>query len=236
MRTERQIEASRENGGKSRGPISDEGKTASARNGITHGLSGGHKFLYKNEPDGPYNELHAQYTEMLQPANGVERNLVDQLVSAAWRMQRIDGIEAGIINLELDGQKYFISERFKNCGPDDRMALAFGSPGASASMGLAGRYLARARRCYDSAYKILREVQRDRVKREGLASPTSTTPATPRATTSTTPTEPRPTGSGALLPSEPKTAQSPLGPRANVIYLTPTEHPVLQRPNDKMKQ
>jgi hypothetical protein len=90
MRTEKQNEASRRNGAKSKGPITEEGKAKSSLNGTKHGLSGSHRFLYSNERDDLYQELLTHYMTLFAPANGVEEDLVRQIVVASWRMKRID--------------------------------------------------------------------------------------------------------------------------------------------------
>ncbi len=50
QRTEKQRQASRENGKKSRGPTSPEGKDVSKFNGVTHGLCAVHLILPGEDP------------------------------------------------------------------------------------------------------------------------------------------------------------------------------------------
>jgi hypothetical protein len=170
MRTEKQIEASRRNGAKSKGPITEEGKAISSLNGTTHGLSGGHRFLYNNERDDLYLELFAHYQKLFNPANGVEEDLVRQIVTASWRMKRIETIEAATVDVQMDRQRKWVDKEYKAIDNDTRLALAFQTNTVSDTVALAGRYHARALRCFNSAYKILRELQRDRLKAESVRS------------------------------------------------------------------
>jgi hypothetical protein len=61
-RTPAQIEASRRNGARSRGPDTDAGKARSARNGTRHGLRGGPFALLPSEDPDEFAELHAAVT------------------------------------------------------------------------------------------------------------------------------------------------------------------------------
>jgi hypothetical protein len=56
-------EIARENGRKSKGPISEEGKQRSSRNGIRHGLSANQNTLLSMESAEEYDEVY-------QPKNG----------------------------------------------------------------------------------------------------------------------------------------------------------------------
>ena len=171
MRSDKQIEASRRNGAKSKGPITEEGKAISSLNGTTHGLSGSHRFLYANERDDLYQELFTQYRTLFAPANGVEEDLVRQIVAASWRMKRIEGIEAAIVDVQMERQRKSVDKDYKDIEEDTRQALAFLTHTVGDTVTLVGRYHARALRSYNSAYKILRELQRDRLKREALQPP-----------------------------------------------------------------
>ena len=76
MRTEKQIEASRTNGRRSQGPVTAEGKRRSSQNALRHGRS---------ENFQTYLEEHI---DRFQPADYVEMNVVEEMVSATWRLHR----------------------------------------------------------------------------------------------------------------------------------------------------
>ena len=171
MRTEKQNQASRRNGAKSKGPVTEEGKAKSALNGTKHGLSGSHRFLYSNERDDLYQELLTHYMTLFAPANGVEEDLVVQIVVASWRMKRIDNIEAAIVDVQMEKQSTWVNKNYKDIDSDTRQGLAFQTNTVGDTVALTGRYHARALRSYNTAYKILRELQRDRLKREAQHPP-----------------------------------------------------------------
>ena len=171
MRTDKQVEASRRNGAKSKGPITEEGKAKSSLNGTKHGLSGGHRVLYCNERDDLYQELLAHYMTLFAPVNGVEEDLVLQIVVASWRMKRADNIEAAVVDIQMEKQKKWVDKTYQDIDDDTRQGLAFQTKTVGDTVALSGRYHARAIRSYNTAYKILRELQRDRLKREAQLPP-----------------------------------------------------------------
>ena len=89
-------EASRENGAKSRGPRTPEGKARSARNALKHGLRA-EKFLVLADEDAvAFEALQAALLAELAPEGAVQTVLAERVVSAAWRLRRADEIEAGV--------------------------------------------------------------------------------------------------------------------------------------------
>ena len=187
MRTDKQNEASRRNGAKSKGPVTEEGKAKSSLNGITHGLSGSHRFLYSNERDDLYQELLNHYMTVFAPANGVEADLVHQIVTASWRMKRIDNIEVAVVDVQMEKQSKWVDKNYKDIDSETRQGLAFQTQTVGDTVALDGRYHARALRSYNTAYKILRELQRDRFKREAQATTASMHAVTKRTQESRNP-------------------------------------------------
>ena len=61
-RSPAQQSASRVNGARSRGPVTDAGRTRAARNGIRHGLRGGPFALLPGEDTDEFARLHAAVT------------------------------------------------------------------------------------------------------------------------------------------------------------------------------
>ena len=100
MRTERQKQAARANGAKSRGPITPEGKLASSRNAITHGLLAG-TIVLKGESEERFNALLADLHAELQPQTSVEITLIETMAAARWRQLRIWGIEKATMEHQM---------------------------------------------------------------------------------------------------------------------------------------
>src|SRR6266496_5435292 len=103
MRTPAQIEASRRNGARSHGPKTPEGKAISSMNALRHGMTAKALLLTNEDPEA-YIQLANAYYEKFQPADDVERDLVDEMVIAKWRQRRAWTNEAALLDLEMDHQ------------------------------------------------------------------------------------------------------------------------------------
>ena len=87
------VEASRQNGAKSRGPKTPEGKARSAQNALRHGLRA-EKYLVLPEEDGAeFAGLEAALVEELAPVGALQTVLARRVAVAAWRLARADRIE-----------------------------------------------------------------------------------------------------------------------------------------------
>jgi hypothetical protein len=128
MRTKKQIEASRRNGAKSKGPVTPEGKARVARNAITHGLSAAPKpgavVVLDTESDQEFDDLLNSYREIHRPANLAEERLVFEIAAAQWRIQRAITMETAAINHEVKSQKEWM--RGKTSDDATSTAIAFG--------------------------------------------------------------------------------------------------------------
>ena len=92
-RSPAQQAASRANGARSRGPVTDAGRTRAARNGTRHGLRGGPFALLPGEDADEFAQLHAAVTADWAPRDAYERRWVRELVAAMWRQDRLRGLE-----------------------------------------------------------------------------------------------------------------------------------------------
>src|ERR1700722_8901502 len=92
MRTNRQIEASRTNGSKSRGPVTQEGKLASSRNAIKHGVLS-ECIVLPGERADSFQSLTADLFEEHRPVGSTEEDLVEMMAVSRWRRMRIWSLE-----------------------------------------------------------------------------------------------------------------------------------------------
>ena len=92
MRTEKQLQASRLNGAKSRGPVTAEGKHRVSRNAVTHGFYS-QQILLAGENHAEFHSLAARYYDQFQPADHLETELVDMMIAARWRQLRLWNIQ-----------------------------------------------------------------------------------------------------------------------------------------------
>ena len=104
MRSEKQIQASRANGARSRGPVTAQGKRNSSRNNLRHGFSIHDSSLDRNPP-AAFTYLKAQYTADFQPATAQEIHLVHAMAVARWRIFLVQEAEKRALDKALAGQK-----------------------------------------------------------------------------------------------------------------------------------
>jgi hypothetical protein len=157
-------DTARANGAKSRGPTTAEGKEKSSRNALQHGLtaSNGNILLDCEDPT-QFDEFFSKFLGIHEPATPAEKDIVEEMIAARWRIRRMLTIETGLLNAEI------LTQQSKSESPDPtvHLASAFRSlSDDSRSLALASRYEARLQRLYDRAYKTLREVQQARKSEE----------------------------------------------------------------------
>jgi len=93
--TEAQINANRENAQKSTGPRSTQGKAASNRNGLTHGLCAG-KHILPGEDPGDFLFLVQDLFNTFRPVGEAEEKPVLRIAAGQWRLDRAFPMEAGL--------------------------------------------------------------------------------------------------------------------------------------------
>jgi hypothetical protein len=98
--TEGQINANRESAKKSTGPRTAEGKAASSRNGLKHGLCADKHILPGEDPEDFLFLLKDLY-DRFHPVGEGEEKLVLRIAAAQWRLDRAFPIEAGIYRNRL---------------------------------------------------------------------------------------------------------------------------------------
>jgi len=103
--TEKQLAANRRNAQKSTGPQTPEGRTVSKMNAMKHGILSKQVLVdgrFYNERASELEALHQRFWEEYQPSGPVEEMLVDQIVTAHWRLRRALTAESGEIALSVD--------------------------------------------------------------------------------------------------------------------------------------
>jgi hypothetical protein len=105
----KQIAANRRNAVKSTGPRTPQGRAVSRMNALKHGILSKQvlvRGLILQESSEELEALHRRFWEELQPAGPLEEMLVDQIVTAHWRLRRALTAESGEIALNVDtGQR-----------------------------------------------------------------------------------------------------------------------------------
>ncbi len=117
MNIPRHITASKRNGRLSRGPATSEGRQASARNSLRHGLLA-QTIVLDDESQPFFDELLHEFTLEHQPSTPSACALVQKLTTAYWRQMRSWSIEKSIVDEEM-------ALHDSDCPPAVRAARAF---------------------------------------------------------------------------------------------------------------
>jgi hypothetical protein len=164
MATIRQIDAARENGKRSKGPVTAEGKARSSRNALKHGMHSSAVVL-NNELSSIYDTLRTDYIAEYQPANRREHHLVETIVDAIWRLNRILTIESASLDYEIDKQRRNPEDPGRKLDEGTRAALAFTKLAQSGNtLGLLSRHEGRLRRTIERASLRLEEMKKCKIE------------------------------------------------------------------------
>ncbi len=98
--------ASAENGRRSRGPITEEGKEKSRQAVLKHGLCAKTIVLLPVEQPELFDEDFKRYAEKLQPADDVEYHQVMNIAAANWRLGRAMGMEKALLTMNTHDTAY----------------------------------------------------------------------------------------------------------------------------------
>jgi hypothetical protein len=147
MSSLRRVLSSRANGARSKGPLTAEGKRRSSQNAVTHGLLATQIVMSDESPEG-FAAVVAEHIARIQPADGVELGMVEEMVASHWRLRRAWAIETRLLENQAAAQT----------SPDslDRIANAFQDLAAKPALPLLHRYQTRLHLDYQrTLYTIL---------------------------------------------------------------------------------
>lgn len=162
MRTLKQIEASRINGAKSRGPVTPEGKNVSARNSTTHGLCS-RDVVLTNEDPAAWESVQTSFLQHWTPSDDMEILLVEEMAACHWKLIRAESMETALLNMEMDILAPEIERTFKKIDEQSRQAISIKSlVDNSAVLAQLDRQQARLSRQFDRAWKRLDQLRKDR--------------------------------------------------------------------------
>ncbi len=142
MSSLRRILASRANGARSAGPVTAQGKRKSSQNAVSHGLLARHIVMRDESPEG-FQSVLDDHLCRLQPADGVEVGLVEEMVAAHWRLRLAWALETRLLENEAAAQS--------SGDALDRIANGFAELAAKPSLALMHRYQTRLHLNYQRA-------------------------------------------------------------------------------------
>lgn len=103
-RTPAQQAASRLNGAKSRGPVSEAGKNTVSRNALKHGLTAKNTnpetLLLSQEAQEAFEEYRKRFLADLAPVGEIEVDLAERILLASWRVRRAWQLDAQVLELD----------------------------------------------------------------------------------------------------------------------------------------
>ena len=146
--TENQRNASRENGAKSNGPKTEEGKARSSLNSLKHGATA-KRVLLNTESLEAFMDLVEGYYDDFQPVKQSECDMVEEMVISKWRQRRDWSNEVALLEVEMDEQTPKIEKEYQQIKHAYRFALAFKNlADTSKALQLNMRYETAHRRAY----------------------------------------------------------------------------------------
>ncbi len=159
MISERQQDANRRNAAKSHGPITPEGRAAVRHNALKHGFTAAEIILPTVEEKIDFEQFRAAFEAEHQPVGPTEQVLVEDIVTARWRLNRIRKMEPGFFALRREVLKDSITE-FSTLDPQAQLALiVLDDARDSDTYGKMSRYEGRFERTFHKALKELQRLQ-----------------------------------------------------------------------------
>jgi hypothetical protein len=165
MSSRQRRKIARQNGAKAAGSKTPEGLQKSSMNALRYGLTA-MTLVLSNESQPKFDHMLQAYIARFQPIDEIELNLVDEMVAARWRQQRIWMIQTASMNSEMDKQEDYINETFIKCTEPTRIGIAFMAMGKDNALEQMMRYENSYSRMHDRAMKALMRLQEARLKEE----------------------------------------------------------------------
>jgi len=145
-----QLAANTANAQLSTGPRTPEGKAISSKNSFKHGLSS-RDCIVAPEDQPEFDKMLDSYSQELRPVGQLEQDLFQQFLLAAWNLRRIRRLES-----------------VKTSINDPRCVDPLLDPILDTHYDRLSRYHSRFERTFSRSLKHLKELQTDRVLRDGL--------------------------------------------------------------------
>jgi hypothetical protein len=195
-RTLSKAESSRINGAHSNGPSSTQGKLNSANARLKHGAYS-KRILMDCESEEGYDFFKSTFVNLFLPADPFEAECVESMVTARWRIRRLEATEASNLNIALAANKEKVAETFEAIDIVHERAVAVQDQ--MAALDANTRVQERLHRIYDRNFKLLANYR----KQSGRAVPVKA-PAEPDPLPTTNLTD-EPTAEPSTSPSHAST-------------------------------
>jgi hypothetical protein len=154
-------QVNRDNAKNSTGPRTEEGKNASRLNALNHGLASSQVVL-PHESREDYEKMKAAFEEAHDAGSDFERELLNRMIDAWWRLQRAWRVETQF----LAQREEAIANQADGPQGDAALAMMFSDPKEMSRFRLFMRYLASAERAWYRAVADFEKEQKARLKLE----------------------------------------------------------------------
>ena len=104
--------------------------------------------VLQNEDPGVWQRVLDTHHARYNPADDIEKELVQDIAFCLWRMRRVRGVEAAIWDIAMEDQAEQLEEKYSSPTERTRKAFAFKS---EPQLQLVSRYEGRLRRAYERA-------------------------------------------------------------------------------------
>ena len=171
----------RRNGAKAAGTKSPVGIQKSSGNALKHGLTG-KAVVLSNESQQNFDDLHQSYVHEFSPESTVEMDLIDQMVSAQWRLRRIWRMQTAALDLKMDQQEAEIAKAFKQIDQTTRVSVAFTAlANEEKALDLYLRYEIAYTRMHQRAINSLSKLRKEKLRNDPEPPSEPPSPSDPRA-------------------------------------------------------
>lgn len=122
--SERRKTSSRDNGAKSKGPVTPEGKARAGQNGVSHGLLAAHLTL-TDEDAVEFEELRGEYMRRFQPRDPIEVRNLEEVIRHKWQLRQCWFLENRVLALQMTEDEDHVAENWEPLSEFGRRTLAF---------------------------------------------------------------------------------------------------------------
>ncbi len=164
MPSKARIDAGRRNGMLARGKKSEEARQKCAKNSVKHGLFSKTLVLANESPE-LLEETRKTYYEVWKPENEFEADLVNDMIAARWRLNRIMAVEGEILDLRQARMDHSgeLKKEFEIIPEPTRLDIAYDEESnKSKTLANLSRYEARYFRQFRQATAELSRIQKER--------------------------------------------------------------------------
>jgi hypothetical protein len=161
--SKRRIEASRANGKKSRGPVTEEGKARSSQNSRKHAILAS-RICLSAEDEEIYCAVFENYEARFQPRDQAEFDLLEEIVFYKFQMRKCWMQQSAALSMQIARDKNVVDSEWSAPTDNDREVIALeNSSKDSKTIVLLQRYARTLSGQAERAIKQLIELQRLRI-------------------------------------------------------------------------